>query len=300
MSHTTRTGKKLWYSYSFLNTYKRCHRRAYLQYIQKAVDSAKVDHRPFIIGLVIDKLFEKWIVRDYPIDYMEENVESLFNWYAQRRHIIFKGTGDQDGLIRRAKGVSRLLQEVAFDERMSERVIEVQKKVIYTGEPNFEGLQFYSRLDLWFPEESIIMDLKVTKQKKYLDVFQLYFFAWIMTKTGEKVTDVAFLVPELSPSIREVEYDLSIAADFELNLLLLLEEAEKEVDWSITASDCWGCPFRYLCEEVDMDSMVVEKQEHGFKIFVGEDVLNEFNSRHGEKAEGVGEKSSRGGSSKKS
>lgn len=263
-------------SYTFLDTYKRCHRRAHLQYVRKVIDFADRDHRPFIVGIVVDWLFEKWIGKmNFEENWMEDKAEALFYWWIQRRRVVFKGDGDKEKLCARVVKVARLLQEAAFDCCLPEMEetgtkIEAQKKIEYKGEPEFEDFEFFGKLDLWIPKIGAVWDLKVTTQKKYLNRFQLDFFTWLLERTGNEVREMAFLVPELKPSLREVEVNESFKVDFEQELLMLLSDVKNEEEWLPTAKDCWGCPVRHVCEEEDIVGLKVEKKDLGFRIFMGD------------------------------
>ena len=48
-------------SYTFLNTFQQCPRRAYLLYVEKVIPLSQINYRPFIAGIVVDYLFRKWI-----------------------------------------------------------------------------------------------------------------------------------------------------------------------------------------------------------------------------------------------
>lgn len=262
------------YTYTFLNSYKKCHKQAYLQHIKKVIDPSKVNHRNFMVGLVVDWLFGKWISeRRYEEDWMELKACTMFNWFAERRHIVYADEHDKERMIKRTIKVCRQLQFIAFDEGFPNEEIETQKKVLYKGNEEFPDFEFYGKIDLWYPVMCEVWDLKVTIQKKYLDENQILFYAWLLQKTHQTVKAGAFLVPELSSSIRPVDIDASRMIDFELELYELLREIQKEEEWLPTAKDCWGCGVRQFCGEEEEFIFDVEKKDKGFRIFVGEDLL---------------------------
>jgi len=262
-------------SYTFLNTYKKCHRRARYQYIDKVIDRVKVNHRPFMVGLVVDWLFTKWISEHEFLDgWMEMKAEVMFRWFADRKHIIYRNADDREKLIKRTVNVARLLQEAAYEEGLPDEEIDTQKIVKYKGEPGFEEFDIFTKVDLWFPEKKALWDLKVTIQKKYLDDFQLRFYAWVFERKGIHVDSLAFFVPELSPSFREVEYDESVKADTDLEIIELFDQIQNETEWAITAKDCWGCPAQAHCDQLEAGDVTAEKKEDGgFRVFIGEDLF---------------------------
>ena len=265
-------------SYTFLNTYKRCHRRAKLQYIDKVVDRSQINHRNFMVGTVVDWLFIKWISEQRFLDgWMEMKAESMFRWFADRRHIIYRNDDDKENLIRRTINVTRLLQEASYEEGLPdlpEDAIDTQKIVKFKDVPGFEGFEFFGKVDLWFGGKQALWDLKVTIQKKYLDDFQLRFYAWMFDHIGLNVKSLAFFVPELTPSFRPIDYDDSVKADTELEIIELLTKVKNEEEWAITAKDCWGCPVQTHCDQKELGDMVAEKKEDGgFRVFVGEDIF---------------------------
>lgn len=263
---------KMRYSYTFLDTYMRCHKRAYLQYVKKVIDYNDYDNRPFIVGIVVDKLFEKWVQRDFELGYMEGNAEGLFNWYCQRRKVIWKGEGDKERLQNRAVKVARLLQDVALDAGLPDMgEIDVQKKVLYKGEPGFEEFEFYGKLDIWIPKFNAVWDLKVTTQKKYLKRYQLDFFTWLLERTGHEVKEIAFLVPEMRPAVQYFDIEEADKVSFEQELLMLLSDIRNEEEWLPTAKECWGCPVWSHCDQDETANLKVEKKGVGFKIYMGDD-----------------------------
>lgn len=259
-------------SYTFLSSYKKCHKQAYLYHIKKVVDRSKVDCRNFMVGLVVDWLFTKWIEREYSVDWMEEKAEVMFNWFANRRFVKYKHESDKEQLIQKTQNAARLLQEAAFEWELPKRKVEAQKKIEFKGSDEFEDFEFIGKLDLWFPEEKLVWDLKVTKVKKYLDAFQLRFFAWLLTNTGETVKGAGFLTPLRSPVVSEVHLGYNETAEFEQELYSILLEVKQEEHWAATAKECWGCPVRYHCEQDFSSSFEAKKKgDGGFEINFKED-----------------------------
>lgn len=259
-------------SYTFLSAYKKCHKQAYLYHIKKVVDRSRVNHRPFMVGIVVDWLFTKWIEKEYPLGWMEESAEALFNWFANRRFIQYRHVSDKEQLIRKTENAARLLEEAAFEWELPKREIIPQLKVEFKGVDEWEGFEFIGRLDLWFPKEKLVWDLKITKNKKYLDDFQLRFFAWLLANTGETVKGAGFLTPLRSPVVSEVHLGYNETAEFEQELSGILLDIKNEKHWAATAKDCWNCPVRFNCEQDFSSSFEAKKKEDGgFEIRFKED-----------------------------
>lgn len=283
-------------NYTFLSAFKKCRRKAYLHHIKQVVPRQNVDNRNFMVGTVVDKLLEQWVKREYDEGYMEGNARGLFNWYAQRRRIVYRSTNDKEDLIRKAEKAARLLQEAVYEEGLPNEEIEPQRIVQFKDIKGYEGFEVYAKLDLWFPKRHAVWDLKTTAQKKWLDPFQLEFFAWAMEHVGETVEEAAFLVPLLHPSVQHIDIDTSSKVDFEAELIELFEEVLQEDTWSPNPKDCWGCPVYNHCEQEDEVAVTAEKVGNSFRVSIGEDLTNESNGIKSEEKQssenGVGDRGS--------
>lgn len=248
-------------SYTFLSTYKRCPQRAYWQYVKKVVPLDQINHRPFIVGLAAELLFEKWVENGYSDGWMEQEAEGIFMWYARQKNIIYRNPEDKQQLINKLIGSVRSLENCAFDLCFPDKRLELQRWLNVT----VNGIPYVGKLDIWIPEENLIIDLKVTKQAKYLDNFQLHMFAWLMGRVGEEVKDLAFLSPLMRPPYRKVDHSLSIMVDFEQELFSLVELL-KEGRWEVNTKDCWGCPVTRWCEEPMAPNKEVKLPGGGFRI----------------------------------
>jgi len=284
-------------NYTFLSTFKKCRRKAYLQYIKEVVPRHKIDNRNFMVGTVVDKLLEQWIKREYDENYMEGNARGLFNWYAQRRRIVYRDTGDKEKMILKTEKAARLLQEVVFEEGLPDEEIEPQRIIKFKDIKGYEEFEVYGKLDLWFPKRRAVWDLKTTLQKKWLDPYQLEFFTWMMEHVGETVEEAAFLVPLMHPSVQHIELNTSSKADFEIELFELFEEVLREEVWSPNPQDCWGCPVYNHCEQEDEIAVSTEKKGDSFRVLIGEDLTNESRGTKNEEEQssenGVGDRGSK-------
>jgi len=137
----------------------------------------KVNHRPFIVGIVADWLFRKWIEQGYPEGWMEKKAEEMFYWWAARRYILYRNPSDKAGLIRKLVMSVQQLEGAAFSEGFPDRKLVLQKKLTHKA----DIFNFVGKLDIWFPDEKAVWDLKITKSTRYLDSFQLYLFAWLLS-----------------------------------------------------------------------------------------------------------------------
>ena len=253
-------------SYTMFSTYKRCHRRMLLQYIKKVVPYDKIDNRPFIVGICADWLFKNWATSGYPKGWMEMKSKGIFEWFATKKKIRYISADDKDKLIRKLALSVVSLEEAAFVERLPERKFELQKEVmVERGSFTLTG-----KIDMWFPEERAIYDLKITSSMKYLDDFQLRYFAWLVEHKYSVLVDrLAFLSPLMSPSIREVSWTPEDKTEFDLELMELLTMIS-EGKWEVTAKDCWGCPVMHFCEEEgDSVDKVTRSESGGFSLDLG-------------------------------
>jgi len=251
-------------TYSFLRTYKQCRQRALLQYIKRVIPASEVNHRPFIVGLVADWLFGKWVTTEnFAHNWMENKAEAMFEWFTTKKRIVYKGADDKSKLIYKLKKSVRFLEQYSFQEELPKREIQMQKKV---GK-KMEGFNFWGKMDMWFPKEKAIWDLKITDSKRYMDEFQLYFFAWLMEELGHEVKGLAFFTPIASPYLREVHWrdgDRSVREKFEQELFELLELI-REDRWERNAKNCWGCPVVKWCDLMD-DIKSSKLKGGGFRV----------------------------------
>lgn len=253
-------------SYTMLSTYKRCHRRAYLQYVKKLVPFDKVDHRPFIVGIVADWLFKEWVKGGYQGGWMEWKADGIFEWFARKRNIRYLGAGDKEKLKRKLTRAVVALECVALGESLPHRNFELQSEVGYAVEG---GYDLTGKLDMWFPDEKAIYDLKITESTRYLDSFQLEYFAWLMErKTGVQVERLVFMSPLMSPSIREVPWLPGTKICLETDVMSMLGGMARE-EWEITAKDCWGCPVVKFCEDSSVEVSRTRSDGGGFKLDLG-------------------------------
>jgi len=253
-------------NYTFLRTYKGCRLRAFLQYVKKVISFADINCRPFIVGIVADWLFRKWIERGYERDWMENKAEEMFIWFLTKKRIIYKGVDDKAKLLYKLKKSVRFLQEYSFQENLPKREIQTQKVI----KKKIEGLEFLGKLDMWFPKENAIWDLKITNSKRYMDEFQLYFFAWLMEELGGSVEKLSFFAPIASPYLIEVVWDLDIRQEFEEGLFELLELI-REGHWERNTKNCWGCPVVRFCEQ-GLEMKGTQLPGGGLRISLKEDL----------------------------
>lgn len=250
-------------SYTSLNVLRKCRYRFFLQYVKKLVDWDKIDQRPFIVGKIADWLFQKWIERSYPQGWMEYKADEMFDWFATKNRIVYKSRGDKDKLKFKLRNASRRMENSAFNWKLPDRRMMLQKKAYCTH----DGFDFSGKLDLWFPEENLIWDLKITENKRYLDAFQLYVFAWIMEKSDHEIKKLGFFSPMMRRDLYEYDWTHVERHQFEQELFELLELIRSN-SWEQTAKDCWGCPVRSLCEvAVEVESFQKNK-EGGFTFDV--------------------------------
>jgi hypothetical protein len=248
-------------SYTLLSTYKRCRHRCWLQLIRRLIPRDKVDNRPFIVGIVADWLFENWVKAGYPEGWMEEKAESLFIWWTKKRRFVFKGQDDKRKLIFKTKNAARRMEMAAFDHNLPDRKVMTQVR----WEFKEGGLLYKGKVDIFFPEENTIWDLKITESKRYLDPFQLHFFGWLAHKCGIDVEKLAFFSPMMKKVLHEHEWNTLILHETEKEINDLMELINDE-QWQRTAKDCWACPVMRFCEDESPISYAKKNERGGFNI----------------------------------
>jgi CRISPR/Cas system-associated exonuclease Cas4 (RecB family) len=254
-------------SYTMLSTYQKCHRRMWLQYVKKLVPPEKVNQRPFIVGICADWLFKKWVERGYPLGWMEEESRGIFEWFSTKRNIRYLDPADKEKLIFKLGKSVVALQEAVLESKFPDRSLELQKELeVEHGQFTLTG-----KMDIWFSKERAIYDLKITVSTKYLDSFQLRYFAWLMErKYGIPVESLMFLSPLMRPYLREVTWLPTDKVDFESLLFYTLGQISSG-NWDITTKDCWSCPVASYCEEFAVQSESERTASGGFKVKIGED-----------------------------
>lgn len=250
-------------SYTFLSTYKKCPKRAYLQYVKRIIPPDKVNHRPFIVGIVADWLFRKWAEGGFVEGWMERKAEDIFYWFAARRNIIYRGAQDKEHLVRKLIDSVRHLETATYTEQLPDKKMELQKQVRFT----YEGFNVFGKLDIWFPETGIIWDLKITTTTRYLDSFQLFFFAWLLTHENLNVNELAFFAPLMKPYVRSVDYNITGRQNFDLELARLISLLQSKF-WLRSTDDCFGCPVSHACEEPIEATSFSRGKDGGFQFEV--------------------------------
>jgi len=236
----------------------------YLQYIKKVVPYEKIDNRPFIVGICADWLFKKWVESGYPKDWMENKAKEIFEWFATKKRIKYISSDDKEKLIRKLIVSVVDLQEAVYVEKFPERALILQLTVEYPVQSN----NLTGKMDIWFPEEKAICDLKITASNKYLDEFQLRFFAWLVERKMQvSVARLVFLSPLMTPYMREVSWSPEDKVEFELDLMSHLSLIS-DGRWEVTAKDCWNCPVAHFCEEGAVKESKKTKSG-GFSLNVG-------------------------------
>lgn len=253
-------------SYTLLSTYERCRKKCLLELVKRVVPFESVNNRPFIVGTVSDWLFTHWITdENYREGWMESKAEDLFNWFATKRRIIYKGKEDKEKLIFKLKNSVRRIESAAFAECLPDRNVKLQTRF----EHRTSGLNFVGKVDVWFPDEEILWDLKVTESMKYLNKFQLMFFAWLWGLESKTIKRVGFFSPLMKKYLQEhdvVQVDFDETERRVFNIISMM----KEDNWQVTTTDCWGCSVQDFCEEdVKIDRMEKNKTG-GFTIDVGD------------------------------
>lgn len=245
-------------TYTLLSCYESCHKKCYLQYFKQVVPYEKVNHRPFMVGIVADWLFGKWITEEnYVEGWMADKAEDIYNWFEKRRSITYLGPNDKHKMLVKLNKAARLMEDAAFANDFPDRKIDVQTKLSYIK----DGVEYFGKLDLWFPDEGLIWDLKITQSSRYLNVFQLHMFAWLMENNNQEVKGLAFLSPMMKKSLREHDWCEADRVELERRVFSLVEKI-KASNWKMDASSCWGCPVARFCEG-DMEIESSKKIEAG-------------------------------------
>jgi hypothetical protein len=123
------------------------------------------------------------------------------------------------------------------------------------------------KLDIWFPDENRLIDLKVTKDKKYLDPVQLQMYTWGLRKNNIIVDSAGFYSPLMKEFEIEADVSLTAVEKFEEDMWKDVKLIQEE-NWECTAEDCWGCGVKAFCNFDPLDSVRnVEKVDgYGFKF----------------------------------
>lgn len=230
-------------SWTFINTYRTCPLRAKLQYIDKVIPRDKVDHRPFIVGIVGDWLFRKWVEKDFQEGWMRKKSKDIFDWWLTKVNIKFRSGDDYWKLLYKLQKSVESLESASFRLSLNERDFKTQKKLTFEE----GGFKFTGKLDLWFPEEKAIWDLKITESVKYLKKGQLFFYKWMMEKAGYEISELAFLVPLRTKDLEEIEYAQEDLQEFETGLVSTLEDV-RDRKFDRNTGGCWGCPVVKWCQ----------------------------------------------------
>ena len=254
-------------SHTFLEAYKKCQKMAWLQYIKKVIPNEKIDKRNFLVGIVADWLFKKWATdMEFQPGWMETKSSIMYDWFESKNFVRYKGWEDRPLMKRKLQESTQKLEECVFELKFDEKRMDLQRSFKYSE----DGVDFYGKMDIWFPDEKQVVDLKITKYKKWLKPEQLQFYTWIMRKNNLEVNSAHFLSPLMPIFYIEEDISLSAVELFEEDMWKTIELIRNE-NWEETAKDCWGCPVEQFCTIPEEDFIVDSKPNKigGFSIDLG-------------------------------
>jgi len=250
-------------SWTFLDTYRRCPLRARLQFIEKVIPRDKVDHRPFIVGIVGDWLFTKWVERNFSEGWMQGKAKDIFDWWLKKVNVKYRSSDDYYKLLYKLQKSVEALEALSFELGLDKKKLITQKKILFKG----GSFTFTGKIDIWLPEENAIWDLKITESLKYLKKGQLFFYKWLFVHSGIEAKNLAFLVPLRTKGLETVEYNKEDLAQFEKDLKKTLADVQQR-KFNKNMEECWNCPVRNWCQE-DMDLFESQRNKDGiFNIYI--------------------------------
>lgn len=257
-------------TYTFLSAYRKCRRMAWLQYVDKVIKPEDINQRNFIVGTVADWLFSKWATTEYfAPGWMSRKAPHMFEWFASKRNIKYLNEDDKEGLKKKLEIAVTRLEDCTFSLGLDEKKLQLQRKVIFSE----EGTDFFAKLDIWIPEDLHLIDLKITKDKKWLNDAQLLMYTWMLKKVNQDVSFASFLSPMMSNPVVDCDISLSRVESFEEEMWKDIELIKSDEHWEANAKDCWGCPVEKFCADADVEKEMknmTKAEQGGFTFDLGD------------------------------
>lgn len=253
-------------SYSLMNSLTQCGYRTFLDNISPR-DSSPQNHRNFIAGTALHKMFEDWAnVHKYARGWMEnpENAQLYFEeacraaplliWQKELSDKIRTAwnvqTDEQYQLAKVVRG-AKAFPAIAMSLRFQEHNVRLERwmTVPFAGETQF---QLKGAADIWDPVTKSLYDTKVTENTQYGSPLQLMTYAtMVLALDGRLPNYVAFIYPIVpknhvrggfKPANTQVHGLLTTVAGH-------IDTIKKGafLPEPISPNECFNCPFKRAC-----------------------------------------------------
>jgi hypothetical protein len=217
----------------------------YLEHVQKIPQL--VDVRRYLVPNVLDQSFEEWVQLKFPKDELLKIAERRFATYVANNNIHWKHPLDQrDCLLNLRRGAFNLEFYMRQDGLCVDNAVTQLTLKVYTGRLKLTG-----RLDVVYPGIKLLMDLKTTENKQWLDVNQLHYYALLVFKQlGIVIEEVGFLAPLIEGGC--IQRFPVTKADYRHQLEEIEVAAQRVFNQDFPATGyperCFTCMMKHVCE----------------------------------------------------
>lgn len=226
-----------------------------LRFIDHA--EGKPNDRNFCVGAVCDELVQDWFGTGCERGWMLRHADAYYVRYIDTHRIVWR---DIAKATLAKEGVSN--DKSLLRARVRKYIPKVEATIIRAGLTNKRRLQLQRRFNVEFPghaphrlvgaadffdhEDRTVYELKVTKNKLFLNVDQILFYVAAFTaRDKEKVNKAVFLSPLMRPAILRVPFDYYQVRGLLIRVLKAIRLVEKgDFTPCGKSQPCYTCEFR--------------------------------------------------------
>lgn len=245
------------WSYTKFSTYEKCQEMYYRQYVLK--EKFPENQRKFYEGYVLQSLFEEYVNsgmyktldKKWLYDHLDEHkARYLANINNHKTKFFeFKDQKDEDSSVTKLnKAIENTYGHFVL-EKYNEW--EIRSEV----EPEDGGIQIndFVKVDgsidflISIGSDYKVLDLKLTKSKRYIQKDQLVFYALLVSKMVNKFpVDTYFFNAASNTKLNCAIIPEDVEA-LVSKLTFYTKEIEAENSRRLNLNSCWGCSFKEPC-----------------------------------------------------
>lgn len=231
-------------SYSKKRTLLECPHKYELQYIRKV--QPRAEERRFILPNSVDGGLNLWIKQGFQ-GALVEHVLIEFDKKAESVTLRWRDGEDKPTLRNEAISTAAILEKVMRENGLCPSAGAISQKYIKVA---VNDILITGYMDVYYKIEHEIYDLKTTKDKKWLDWNQLYFYDWAASiMMGRKIKKVGFLAPLMREPVQtkvvgKEEWGKVIN---EINVAVKLMEGKEFPATGDPSKDCYMCLLKFAC-----------------------------------------------------
>lgn len=232
-------------SYSQLRDLIECPHRYELQYVLKK--KQRIDNRRLLIANVADRALTSWIKSGFKEDYIVPKALEKFDEFVTNNFVPWKNATDRPILRETLENLIGILEHQMQFHGLCTSDAAGQVKLEYV----INDVTLVGKPDVYYNINGMILDLKVTKDARWLDWKQLVYYWIIATKQFKKPHGkIGFLSPLMSDTVQIRE----ITQEDKENCVKQIEAAVSNIQnsyYPLTPDEkkyCFMCYMKDSCE----------------------------------------------------